>query len=196
MMFDSKRLIVALIIMTFLSVAFCSYAGPYIQNANAQNNTSAKTNTTASTDYRQYSNSTLGIKIEVPADWLYKEVNNTAVTFVSAPNNTNHAVVVVDIEKVPTGMSLGTFTQGTLKDLQQNIASFHLITSNSITLSNQIVFTSLSAVGGHDLREGVVIWMIKDNKAYIITYRAEPGLGSFTTQFPIVSHMIKSFQVS
>ncbi len=155
---------------------------------------------TAATDYRQYSNSTLGIKMQVPADWLYKEINNTAVTFVSAPNSTNKAAVVVSVQTIPKDMSLGLFSQGNLKDLQQNTPSFHLITSNSTSLSgnpaHQILFTAPSATGSHDIRKGLSLWTLKDGKAYIITYRAEPGLGSFTTQLPIVSYMIKSFQIS
>lgn len=154
---------------------------------------------TAATDYRQYSNSTLGIKMQVPADWLYKEINNTAITFLSAPNETNRAAVVVYIEKVPSGMFLVNFTQRNIQYLHQSTPSFHLITSNLTSLAGspayQIVFTSLSNTG-HDFRKGMSIWTLKNDKAYIITYRAEPGLGSFTTQLPIVSYMIKSFQIS
>ena len=137
--------------------------------------------------------------MQVPADWLYKEINNTAITFLSAPNETNRAAVVVYIEKVPSGMFLVNFTQRNIQYLHQSTPSFHLITSNLTSLAGspayQIVFTSLSNTG-HDFRKGMSIWTLKNDKAYIITYRAEPGLGSFTTQLPIVSHMVKSFQVS
>src|SRR5689334_15751947 len=52
-------------------------------------------------------------------------------------------------------MSLDVFTQGNMKDMQQNTPSFHLITSNSTTLSgspaHQIVFTSKSTTGIDEL---------------------------------------------
>ena len=93
-MFDNKKqLVLALIAVAVLSAALGTSAVSYIQSAYAQ--TSSK----VPTDYRQYSSSTLGIKMQVPADWLYKEINNTAVTFISAPNSTNRAAVVVDVEK-------------------------------------------------------------------------------------------------
>ena len=134
----------------------------------------------------------------MPSDWLYKEINNTAVTFVTAPNNTNRAVVVVEKENVPNGMSLGVFTLGNLNDLQHNTQSFHLITSNSVTLSGNpahpIVFTAPSTTN-HEMRKGISVWTINGGIAYIITYRAEPGVASFTTQSPIVSHIIKSFEI-
>jgi eukaryotic-like serine/threonine-protein kinase len=199
--------IAAITVVVLLVAGISTSTIPHNQIAYAQNNTSATktnttttTNTTASTtDYRQYSNSTLGIKLEVPADWLYKEINNTAVSFVSAPNGTNRAAVVVDIETVPSGMSLDNFTQGNIQYLQQTTPGFNLITSNSTTLTgspaHQVVFTAPSSTGGQGFGKGMGIWTLKNGKAYLITYRAEPGLGSFTAQFPIANHMIKSFQV-
>lgn len=192
-MFDNKKqLVLALIAVAVLSAALGTSAVSYIQSAYAQ--TSSK----VPTDYRQYSSSTLGIKMQVPADWLYKEINNTAVTFISAPNSTNRAAVVVDVEKVPSGMFLVNFTQRNIQYLHQSTPSFHLITSNLTSLADspayQIIFTSLPNTG-HDFRKGMSIWTLKNDKAYIITYRAEPGLGSFTTQLPIVSHMVKSFEI-
>ena len=192
--------------MTVLSSAIGTSTASHIQDAYAQNDTSVKTNTTAitkttsaATDYREYDNSTLGIKMQVPSDWLYKEINNTAVSFVSSPNNTNKAVVVVYIEKVPVGMFLVNFTQRNIQYLHQSTPSFHLITSNLTTMAGnpayQIIFTSLPNTG-HDFRKGTSIWTLKSGKAYIVTYRAEPGLGSFNTQLPTVSHMIKSFEIN
>lgn len=184
---------------TILAAAFSASVALHVpQQLFAQNKKGTTTTNTQTKDYRIYSNSTLGIKLEVPSDWLYKEINNTAVTFVTAPNNTNRAVVVVEKENVPNGMSLGAFTLGNVNDLQQNTPSFHLITSNSSTLSgnpaHQIVFTAPSATN-HEMRKGMSMLTIKDGIAYIITYRAEPGVASFTTQLPIVSHIIKSFQI-
>lgn len=198
-MFDNrKQLVLALIIMTVLSAALFTCSASHIQNAHAQNNNTSANTTATTKDYRQYDNSTLGIKIQVPSDWLYKEINNTAVAFVSAPNSTSKAAVVVYIEKVPRGMSLVNFTQRNIQYLEQTTPSFHLITSNLTTLAGspayQIAFTSLSDTG-HDFRKGMSIWTLKDDKAYILTYRAEPGLVSFNTQLPIVSYMIKSFEI-
>ena len=72
----------------------------------------------------------LRIKMEVPSDWLYKEINNLAVTFVMEKTlpSAHKAVVVVSVENVQKDMCLDVFTQGNMKDMRQNTSSFHLIT--------------------------------------------------------------------
>jgi hypothetical protein len=204
-MFHTKHFILAVITSTILSSVFAaSYMASFIiQPARAQNESAATSATSKTspptTDYRAYDNSTLGIKIEVPADWLYKEINNTAVSFVTNASSTSRAAVVVLTQSVPADISLDVFSQGSIKNLQQTTPSFHLITSNSTTLSgnsaHQIVFTSPSAAGKY-LTKGMEVWTLKNGKAYIIVYRAGPGVDKFSVQLPIVKHMIDSFQIT
>jgi hypothetical protein len=159
----------------------------------------------AAAGYRVNNNSTLGIKIEVPSDWLHKEINNAAVTFVtekSLPQNastTYRASVLVSFRNIPKNMSLDVFTQGNIKGIEQATPSFHLIASNSTTLAgnpaHQIVFTSQPSTG-KELREAMVISTLKNSKAYIITYVAGPGVDKFPLQLPVVKHMIDSFQIT
>jgi hypothetical protein len=167
-MFYTKQFILVVITLTLLSSVFAAayVASSTLQPAKAQNesaaNSSATTKTsTATTDYRVYDNSTLGIKIEVPADWLYKEINNTAVSFVTNASSTSRAAVVVLIQNIPTIIPLDVFSQGSIKNLQQTTPSFHLITSNSTTLAgnsaHQIIFTSPSAAGKY-LNKGMEVW--------------------------------------
>ena len=205
-MFQTKQLILAVVTLTILSSAFAAafMASFTLQPARAQNESAATSSPTiktppVTTDYRVYDNSTLGIKIEVPADWLYKEINNTAVSFVTNTSSTSRAAVVVLIQNVPTNIPLDIFSQGSIKNLQQTTPSFHLITSNTTTLASnpahQIVFTSPPPTG-KELNKGMEIWTLKNGKAYIIVYRAGPGVDKFSTQLPVVKHMIDSFQIT
>ena len=204
-MFHTKQFILAVVTLTILSSVFAAanMASFTLQPARAQNESAATSATTKTspptTDYRVYDNSTLGIKMEVPADWLYKEINNTAVSFVTNASSTSRAAVVVLIENIPTNIPLDLFTQGSITNLQQGNPSFHLITSNTTTLASnpahQIVFTSPSAIGKY-LNKGMELWKLKNGKAYIIVYRAGPGVDKFSVQLPVVKHMIDSFQIT
>jgi hypothetical protein len=204
-MFHTKQFILAVVTLTILSSVFAAanMASFTLQPARAQNESAATSATTKTspptTDYRVYDNSTLGIKMEVPADWLYKEINNTAVSFVTNASSTSRAAVVVLIENIPTNIPLDLFTQGSITNLQQGNPSFHLITSNTTTLASnpthQIVFTSPSAIGKY-LNKGMELWTLKNGKAYIIVYRAGPGVDKFSVQLPVVKHMIDSFQIT
>ena len=112
----------------------------------------------SSTDYTAYENSTLGIKIEVPSDWLYQGTNNSSVMFTTekslaqdtSNSSTYGATVGVIVSNKPNCASsdLDVVSQAAIEYLQQTTPSFHLISSNSTVLAGnparQIVFTSLS----------------------------------------------------
>jgi opacity protein-like surface antigen len=209
-MFHKRLLVLVVVTLTTLSsvIAAAYMASIILQPVAAQNKTvatsTAATNTSTTppptTDYRVYDNSTLGIKIDVPYDWLYKEINNTAVSFVT-PNasSTSRAAVVVLVASIPRNTHLDVFTQGSINNLQQGNPSFHLITSNTTTLASnpthQIVFTSPSSTG-KELNKGTEIWTLKNGKAYIIVYRAGPGVDKFLSHLPVIKHMIDSFQIT
>lgn len=200
-MFHTKQFILALLTLTILSSVFAvGYMASFtLQPARAQNESAATKTSPPTKDYRVYDNSTLGIKIEVPADWLYKEINNTAVSFVTNATSTPRVAVVVLVQNIPTNISLDAFSQGSIKNLQQATPSFHLITSNTTTLAgnsaHQIVFTSASAAGKY-LNKGMEVWTLKNGKAYIVVYRAALGVDKFAIQLPVVKHMIDSFQIT
>ena len=120
------------------------------------------------THYDGRSNFTVGIKLEVPYEWLISnliklKMNDRSLTFEtqkSLPgnmsNNEYSATVSVGFEEIPKNMSLEEFTQGKIENLQTN-QSFHLIASNSTTLSgdpaHQIVFTYQTPTG-EDFKKG------------------------------------------
>jgi hypothetical protein len=175
---------------------------------------------TSPTDYRPYLynhteihgsyNFTFGIKLEKPSSWLDKEpyqvrINDTTFPFETqkslpqnGSNSTYRAFVLVHVEGIPKNMSLDVFTQVKIKNIQTS-QSFHLITSNSTTLSgnpaHQIVFTYQSPMG-KDLRKEMQIWTLKDGKAYVIEYSAVPGVDKFSVELPVVKHIVNSFQIT
>jgi hypothetical protein len=210
-MFHKKLLTLSAITLTILllwsviTAATVSIRYFITQPAAAATQNKTSTPMAAATEYRVYNNSTLGIKIEVPSDWLHKEINNAAVTFVtekSLPQNastTYRASVLVSFRNIPKNMSLDVFTQGNIKGIEQATPSFHLIASNSTTLAgnpaHQIVFTSQPSTG-RELRMGMLTSTLKNGKAYIITYVAGPGVDKFPLQLPVVKHMIDSFRIT
>ena len=164
-------------------------AAPAVQNETRS--TSATT-----TDYKLYNNSTVGIKIEVPSDWFYKETNNT-VSFLP-PKSLPFGIVTVCSENIPNGTSFDTYTKTSTANLQQTIPSFHLITSNTTTLANnnpahQIVFTSQTP-SAKILVKNWSVYTLKNGKVYTISYVST--IDRFPVQLPIVKHMIDSFKIT
>jgi hypothetical protein len=84
--------------------------------------------------------------------------------YIYTPENaSNKASVVAAVEGIPNNMTLDTFTQGSIADLQKNAPSFQLITSNTTTLAgnnpaHEIVFTSLSSATGKNVNKGLEVW--------------------------------------
>jgi hypothetical protein len=117
-------------------------------------------------------------------------------------SSTYGATVVVIVSNKPNGASsdLDVVSQAAIEYLQQTTPSFHLISSNTTILAGnparQIVFTSLSYATGKDLNEGLAVWTLKNDKAYIVLYRAGPGIDKFPLQLPVAKHMIDSFQIT
>ena len=210
-MFHKKLLTLSAITLTILllwsviTAATLSIRYFITQPAAAATQNKTSTPMAAATEYRVYNNSTLGIKIEVPSDWLHQEIDNAAVNFVtenSLPQNastTYRASVLVSFRDVPKNMSLDVFTQGNIKGIEQATPSFHLIASNSTTLAgnpaHQIVFTSQPSTA-KELRKGMITSTLTNSKAYIIAYVAGPGVDKFPLQLPVVKHMIDSFQIT
>jgi hypothetical protein len=157
-----------------------------------------------------YENPAHGIKILYPADWQKSEqISGTGfwVNFVSPLNSSNAtaspATVSVSVEHLNQDLSAnatGQYVGGLLKSVKQSLPDFQIIESNPNSslaggLGYKMVYTFLSqdpAVQAHF--QSMNIWMVKDKKAYSISYTELKPL--YTTYLPIVQKMIDSLEIT
>jgi hypothetical protein len=160
------------------------------------------------TNFLTYQNSTYGIKMQYPSDWLYREGNTsngsvqTIVTFVSpniltAPTASVKALVglTIAIQSLPFhNLPLNTYTILNLNNLKQTQPGFQLLTSNDTTLAegnpaHELTYTAASGL------KTLAVYMIKENKAFILEYITGQE-ATYLTYLPIAQEMIDSFQIT
>jgi eukaryotic-like serine/threonine-protein kinase len=151
-----------------------------------------------------YQNSTAGIKLQYPSNWV-KQENGTRqdtqtdlVTFTPPTINSNASldITVDDITDSP-GTTLAQYASDDMGSLKQQFASndFKLIESkSSIILAGlpayRIVYTS---VDQNTTTKDMEIGAIKGGKVYLLTYEAGPN--EYDKYLPIALKMIDSFKL-
>ncbi|AFZ02624.1 serine/threonine-protein kinase [Calothrix sp. PCC 6303] len=143
-----------------------------------------------------------GISIQRPKTWQPEErpdrITGNVVRFISPlVNNTdkyqeNVNLVVQDLSE--NRSTLEQFTPFRLDVIKQSSPNIKIIQEGQQKLANidayQVTYTlqedSMSL-------ERLQIWTVKDRKAYILTYTAEPN--QYSASLPTVKQMINSFQI-
>ena len=156
-----------------------------------------------SSNFLTYENHSFGIKILYPANWNKQEntsssSNNSTlydiVTFSPPLKNSSNiigklAVKVDNISDIkPT--TLANYTDAIISDLKQD---FRVTESNTTLAGNpayKILYTGLEE--SVDL-QAMLVMAIKGDRAYIISYTAEPE--NFSYYLPTVQKMIDSFEI-
>jgi hypothetical protein len=202
-------LVVSLPLITSISYntlpPLLNYQQAMAQNTATTNNSTISTQQPNEDAFLTYTNSTYGIRIQFPSDWLYKgsEASNDSVqaivTFASpklltGSSNKSLLVLSIGMEKLPFyNMPLDLYTNLTIDHLRESEPGFRLLGSEEITFAgikpaHKIVFTSDSGL------KTMAVYAIKGNKAYIIDYIAgsEATYSSYTL---IAQIMIDSFQI-
>jgi eukaryotic-like serine/threonine-protein kinase len=159
---------------------------------------------TAPANLLTYQNSTAGIKLQYPSDWV-KQENGTRqdtqtdlVTFTPPTINSNASLdITVDDITDSLGTTLAQYASGDIGSLKQQFASndFKLIESkSSIILAGlpayRIVYTS---VDQNTTTKDMEIGAIKGGKVYLLTYEAGPN--EYDKYLPIALKMIDSFKL-
>lgn len=133
----------------------------------------------SSTPSTVYENSAAGIRIEYPQNWELQEgVMGTLASFLSPVEDSsdimreNANIVVQDLSKQP--MTLDQYTELSITQLKQLITDFHEETSEKTTWAENpaylLVFSGKQ--GQYDLK-WKMIWTIKNNVAYVVTFTAQ-----------------------
>jgi hypothetical protein len=154
-----------------------------------------------------YQNSTYGIKIQYPSDWLYKESNTsnssvqTVVTFVSpnlvtAPTSKSFVALTVAVQSLPFhNLPLNTYTNLNVNTLRQSEPGFQLIMSNDTTLAggnnpaHKITYTVATGL------KTMAVYTIKGDKAFILEY-ITGSEATYSSYLPIAQKMVGSFQIT
>jgi eukaryotic-like serine/threonine-protein kinase len=162
----------------------------------------AATTTTGGYSFLAYSDPILGIKIEYPSGWTQALEGAGLVTFTanleSDDSNTYPAAVGIKVQNLVSSknISLNEITKIQIKDLKQSHPDFKLIESTESMLggnnmAHKIVFTATD--DREHQRKAMQIWTLKGDKAYLITYKAEPE--KYSKYLPTIQKMIDSFQI-
>jgi serine/threonine-protein kinase len=151
-----------------------------------------------------YQNSSAGIKLQYPSNWV-KQENGTRqdtqtdlVTFTPPTINSNASLdITVDDITDSVGTTLAQYASDEIGSLKQQFASndFKLIESkSSIILAGlpayRIVYTS---VDQNTTTKDMEIGAIKGGKVYLLTYEAGPN--EYDKYLPIALKMIDSFKL-
>jgi eukaryotic-like serine/threonine-protein kinase len=146
-----------------------------------------------------YQDSTLGIKIDYPAGWTHELHAASLVTFLASlesESNTYPAGLGVKVQhmKSSKNISLNEITKVQIKNLTQGHPDLKLIESTDYKVggnnAHKIVFTATDDKKNE--RKAMQIWTLRGDKAYLITYKAEPG--KYSRYLPIIQKMVDSFQ--
>jgi serine/threonine-protein kinase len=151
-----------------------------------------------------YQNSSAGIKLQYPSNWV-KQENGTRqdtqtdlVTFTPPTINSNASLdITVDDITDSVGTTLAQYASDEIGSLKQQFASndFKLIESkSSIILAGlpayRIVYTS---VDQNTTTKDMEIGAIKGGKVYLLTYEAGPN--EYDKYLPIALKIIDSFKL-
>jgi eukaryotic-like serine/threonine-protein kinase len=155
-----------------------------------------------------YENSTYGIRMQYPSNW-HKEENLSSgsdnnsmlvdvVKFISPTKNasdTSSESFDLKIDNISDikPITLAKYANNSIEDLRKDFDIIKL--DRNASLSNnpayKLIYTGLEE--GVDL-QAMLVLAIKDDKAYIISYNAEPT--KFSYYLPTLEKMIDSFQIT
>jgi hypothetical protein len=141
---------------------------------------------------------TTGISIQFPSNWE-KSVNlDNFVTFRAPPETDTRiypAALGLKIQELASKSALlQEVTKVQISELRKSNPNLAFSESTSTTLAGKpayrVVFTATD--NNQVERKAMQIWTIIDNKAILITYKAQPD--KYSTYLPTIERMIGSFQ--
>ena len=153
----------------------------------------------AQEQFLTYENPELGISIQYPSNWE-KLVNlDKFVTFTAPPETDTRiypAALGLKVQELSSkNISLQEITKVQMSNLKKSNPNLNVLESTSSTIadkpSHKIVF---SAIDNKEVeRKAMQVWTVIGNKAFLITYKAEPD--KFSSYLPTIERMIDSFKV-
>jgi len=153
----------------------------------------------AQEQFLTYEDIATGISIQFPSNWE-KSVNlDNFVTFRAPPETDTRvypAALGLKIQDLPSqNVSLQEVTKVQMSDLKAGSQNLKVSESTSTTLAgkpaHKVVF---SATDNNQVeREAMQLWTVIDDKAILITYKAQPD--KYSNYLPTIEKMIDSLRV-
>lgn len=168
-------------------------------NRNSTSNSSNTTTIEGSTrngKFLTYQNSTLGLKIQYPSDWIYTDTGKgpvfipTKALLEAKRTKTGLTAMVLDLPV--RNVSLDLITQLNINDLRQSHPDFRLLESNRTTVAKDIQSQKIVFTSGPEKTLAVLI--PKDNKLYLLEYIVADQ-SKYSRYLPDVEKMINSFEI-
>jgi hypothetical protein len=153
----------------------------------------------AQEQFLTYEDITTGISIQFPSNWE-KSVNlNNFVTFRAPPETDTRvypAALGLKIQELTSqNVPLQEVTKVQMSELKKTNPDLKISESSSTTLAgkpaHKVVF---SATDNNQVkRKALQLWTVVDNKAILVTYKAQPD--KYSSYLPTIEKMINSFQI-
>jgi eukaryotic-like serine/threonine-protein kinase len=186
------------IAMIMISLSLITNCSTTISQASALFDIASPTANINTNNFLTYQDSTLGIKIDYPAGWTHELHAGSIVTFLASlesHSNTYPAGLGIKVQHLKSkNISLNNITKIQIKNLTQSHSDFKLIESTESKIGgnsgHKIVFTATD--NKKNERKAMQIWALRGDKAYLITYKAEPG--EYAKYLPLIQKMVDSFQ--
>ncbi|OCR02870.1 hypothetical protein BCD67_16470 [Oscillatoriales cyanobacterium USR001] len=150
-----------------------------------------------------YENSQHGFKIKYPDRWQAQELENTVISDVvklqppkKSDVDINSGDVVVTVEDFKAKpMSMEEFTEASHKQIKSSIENVEILEDGSAMLANtkahKIVFMAKDEENNVKTMQ---VWTVKNNRAYIITYKAKQE--SFLDNLSSAEKIISSLEIN
>ena len=145
--------------------------------------------------YIYYENANYGIAVTQPEDWSVQvedDFLNPGIIFLSPPENDAddfQEKVKLSIENLSLPLSLNEYTEQAVKEITNS--NLLIEPPKPITLAHRegrkVIYQ------GQDNKKRLEVWMLKNQKAYIVTYTAESD--KFQKFFPQAEKIIQSLEV-
>jgi serine/threonine-protein kinase len=150
-------------------------------------------------NFIDYENNTQGVKIKYPDNWKIRETPNAItqelVSFVSPKQEQDNFSEVVTISVENFSGTLDESVKVFSEEISNNVEDLQILDNSETTLTKkparQLVFTS--KVGEHNLKS-LQAWILKGNKAYIVTYAAD--IADYDRFVRTAEKMIASFEIN
>lgn len=150
-----------------------------------------------------YNNTIYGISIKYPPNWektvTPDRITGNLVKFISPKEGNadtyleNLYLIVQDFPE--THKELEQFTKSYLDEVKQSDPNIKIIEEGQTQLANkpayQVIYTFKQ--DGMNIKR-LQVWMVKKNKAYVVTYTAE--IGKYSGYFQTAQTMINSFEIN
>jgi hypothetical protein len=184
--------------MGFIIIPSAFFLPPSSSSSSQSNSTNSITAAAATeVKFIPYENSTYGIKIHYPSNWIRQESQNQTSSLIvgfNSPPGTGFAYITIEGGRhLPQNISLEQFSNASIDGIIQSFPGFNLTEPNATALAgipaHKIVYTGLTQ-SGREL-ELMQVWTLKDAKDLIITYGALSK--DFSSYLPMIQKMIDSF---